>query len=283
MVGSSATFSSFRRHQITGSILSDSIGTKETVDTGNLCYAKKKASTDHKDRYLPKDRLVIEYLPLAKSISRRYRETLGEKDAYQIACLGLVHAAGKFHSDRGAFPSYATIWIRSYFQQALIGCLPVHLPASVAKGLPGAESATESSQGLSEMIETYRTVALDTTQDGTEDDETESIHSKERVEPTGLSSSELHEILQDESTNPEAITAWEESKNRLFSALQELPDDQSAVLAQLYGLHGLTPLSQTECAPLFAVSRNTIIDRQARGLQSLRQRLVPFGKADLLP
>jgi RNA polymerase sigma-B factor len=74
------------------------------------------------DEQRRRDEAVLRYLPLARSLARRYRHT-GEpiEDLEQVACIGLVHAIDRFDPARGAaFSSFAVPTIlgelRRYFR-----------------------------------------------------------------------------------------------------------------------------------------------------------------------
>jgi RNA polymerase sigma-B factor len=61
------------------------------------------------DERRTRDDAVMRYLPLARSLARRYRHT-GEpmEDLEQVACIGLLHAIDRFDPTRGAaFTSFA--------------------------------------------------------------------------------------------------------------------------------------------------------------------------------
>lgn len=63
-----------------------------------------------------KNELIQDYIPLAKSICKRY-VGLDYDDRYQQAVLGLTVAAEKFNSDKGNFGSYARVVIKSYLNK----------------------------------------------------------------------------------------------------------------------------------------------------------------------
>ena len=56
-----------------------------------------------------RDRLVRDFLPLARRLAQRYRHTSETmEDLVQVASMGLVLAAERFDSDRGtSFASFA--------------------------------------------------------------------------------------------------------------------------------------------------------------------------------
>jgi RNA polymerase sigma factor (sigma-70 family) len=58
-------------------------------------------------------KLIEDYIPLAKSICKRYAE-LDYDDRFQQAALGLCEAAQKFDPTKGSFGAYARRVIKSY-------------------------------------------------------------------------------------------------------------------------------------------------------------------------
>jgi RNA polymerase sigma-B factor len=69
-----------------------------------------------------RDEAVVRYMPLARSLARRYRHTEEPiEDLEQVACIGLLHAIDRFDPARGAaFSSFAVPTIlgelRRYFR-----------------------------------------------------------------------------------------------------------------------------------------------------------------------
>jgi RNA polymerase sigma factor (sigma-70 family) len=77
--------------------------------------------------------LVLQYLPLAKSMAKNAR-SLPFEDATQEAVMGLIRAAEGYDKGHGtAFSTYAKYWIIDALQRAAIKELPVHVPSGIAK------------------------------------------------------------------------------------------------------------------------------------------------------
>lgn len=68
-----------------------------------------------------KDRIVIEYLPLVRSIAAKYNQLgVPQEDLEQEGMIGLLEAADKFEEDKGAkFSTYATFWIKKRILEAV--------------------------------------------------------------------------------------------------------------------------------------------------------------------
>jgi len=61
-----------------------------------------------------KDKIVVEYLPLVRSIAAKYnRLGVPQDDLEQEGMIGLLEAADKYDENQGAkFSTYATYWIK---------------------------------------------------------------------------------------------------------------------------------------------------------------------------
>jgi len=68
-----------------------------------------------------KDKIVIEYLPLVRSIAAKYNKLgVPHEDLEQEGMIGLLEAADKFDESKGAkFSTYATFWIKKYILKAV--------------------------------------------------------------------------------------------------------------------------------------------------------------------
>jgi len=68
-----------------------------------------------------KDKIVIEYLPLVRSIAAKYNKLgVPQEDLEQEGMIGLLEAADKFDESKGAkFSTYATFWIKKYILKAV--------------------------------------------------------------------------------------------------------------------------------------------------------------------
>lgn len=68
-----------------------------------------------------KDKIVVEYLPLVRSIAAKYNKLgLPQEDLEQEGMIGLLEAADKYEDDKGAkFSTYATYWIKKRILEAV--------------------------------------------------------------------------------------------------------------------------------------------------------------------
>jgi RNA polymerase sigma-B factor len=94
--------------------------------TEALLFARLRASGDAALR----ERLVITYLPLARTIARRYQSPrVPTDDLFQVATIGLMKAIDRYDPDRGvAFSSYAVPTmvgeVQRYFRDHTWGVRP---------------------------------------------------------------------------------------------------------------------------------------------------------------
>src|SRR3989339_2164840 len=85
-------------------------------------------------RFVLGNNLVREYLPLVRSIARRYmKKGLEMPDLMQEGMIGLVEAARRFDPGKGSFANYARYWIRKeILTYVLERTLMVKLPRYIA-------------------------------------------------------------------------------------------------------------------------------------------------------
>ena len=68
-----------------------------------------------------KEKIATDYLPLVKSIAKKYTHLgVPTEDLEQEGLIGLLEAADKFRDDKGAkFSTYATFWIKKKMLAAI--------------------------------------------------------------------------------------------------------------------------------------------------------------------
>ena len=229
------------------------------------------------DAQAARDELIAAHLRLVVRIARQYTgRGPSLLDLIQEGNLGLLQAAEHFDQERGVrFATYAVWWIRHTIARAVAeGGHPVHLPDEVrlkVYRLHGARNALLQQLGREP-------------------------HDAELTEATGLSRDEVRELSQylqpvlslnaplDEEETGELVdvvpdpAAELELSAAMHSALaveledllRHLTDEERAVLALRFGLHGQPLHSRQDVARLLPMSSERVQRLEARALRKLR-------------
>ena len=240
--------------------------------------APERASRTTAERWLRRDprsraALVEEYMPLARSLARRYeRSSEPLDDLVQVAALGLVKAVDRFDPERGvAFASFAVPTIlgelRRYFRDS---CWDVHVPRGTQEHVLAIEAAQRrlthersrapSVNELAEYLEldvervlnalqaaqAYMTISLD------------APRSSSAGEDAGTYAESLGELDESYELVDGAAT--------IASALKHLPARERAVLALRFG----EDLTQSEIAERIGVSQMHVSRLLRRAVEQVR-------------
>jgi RNA polymerase sigma-B factor len=217
--------------------------------------------------------LVAEYMPLARSLARRYeRSSEPLEDLVQVASLGLVKAVDRFDPSRGvAFASFAVPTIlgelRRYFRDC---CWDVHVPRGTQENVLAIEAAQRrmmldkgrapSVNELAEYLEldvervldalraaqAYGTISLDAP----------------RSSGAGEDGGTYAESLGDIDERYELV----DGAATVASALRHIPQRERTVLALRFG----QDLTQSEIAERIGVSQMHVSRLLRRALEQLR-------------
>lgn len=95
-----------------------SFSQQKTISEEYLDLFKQAQSGDKSAR----DRIILDYYPLAKSIADKYIDNgVPLDDLIQEGFTGIIHALNKYNCESGvAFGSYARFYVEKYIKQALI-------------------------------------------------------------------------------------------------------------------------------------------------------------------
>jgi RNA polymerase sigma-B factor len=238
-----------------------------------------KASVSRTRQWRPSDPriragLVEEYMPLARSLARRYeRSSEPLDDLVQVAALGLVKAVDRFDIDRGvAFASFAVPTIlgelRRYFRDC---CWDVHVPRGTQEHVLAIEAAQRRltvdqgrSPSVAELAE-YLELGFEQVLDALQAAQAYGTISLDAPRGTGANEDaggSYAESLGDIDERYEIV----DGAATIASALKHIPERERTVLA----LRFIEDLTQSEIAERIGVSQMHVSRLLRRALEQLR-------------
>lgn len=260
------------------------------MSTRSVDARRAKASVSKPRPWRPSDpriraALVQEYMPLARSLARRYeRSSEPLEDLVQVAALGLVKAVDRFDPDRGvAFASFAVPTIlgelRRYFRDC---CWDVHVPRGTQEHVLAIEAAQRQltldqgrSPSVAELAE-YLELGLEQVLDALQAAQAYGTISLDAPRSTGANedAGSYAESLGDIDERYELV----DGAATIASALKHIPERERTVLA----LRFIEDLTQSEIAERIGVSQMHVSRLLRRALEQLRI-LVRAEDADAAP
>ena len=217
--------------------------------------------------------MVAEYMPLARSLARRYeRSSEPLDDLVQVASLGLVKAVDRFDPERGvAFASFAVPTIlgelRRYFRDC---CWDVHVPRGTQENVLAIEAAQRrltltrsrgpSVNELAEYLELDPERVLDALQ-AAHAYGTLSLDAP-RTSVAGDDAGTYAETLGDIDERYELV----DGAATIASALTHIPERERVALALRFG----EDLTQSEIAERVGVSQMHVSRLLRRAIEQLR-------------
>jgi RNA polymerase primary sigma factor len=195
-----------------------------------------------------RQRLIQSNLRFVIMVAKQYRNRgVPMEDLINEGNIGLIHAAGRFDSDRGIrFVSYAVCWIRQAILKAIRenGGM-IRVPRSRAGELPGTtELRAQAAQ---------RTLSLDSP-----------VTDRENSDPLGAR-------LEDTGTpRPEVVLAGVAVREQIGSLLAGLPDREACILQDRFGLAGRTRTSLREAGRKHGLSTERVRQIEKKALRRIR-------------
>jgi RNA polymerase sigma-B factor len=232
-----------------------------------------------------RDELVERFLPLARSLARRYlRSSEPQDDLVQVASLGLVKAVERFEPGRGiAFPAFAVPTIlgelKRYFRDA---GWAVHVPRSAqerAGKISNAQAELTARNGRSPTVrELSRHVGL------SEEEVLDGLQAAEAYDATSLEAPQASEdggstsYLDSIGADDERIERADEAVT-VLTAVKGLPPREREIIY----LRFVEDLTQTEIAERIGISQMQISRVLRSSVRRLRELTDDSGEADEEP
>jgi RNA polymerase sigma-B factor len=230
-------------------------------------------SWQHDGDVAARDALVERFMPLARSLARRYdRSSEPFDDLLQVACLGLVKAVDRFDVERGhAFASFAVPTIlgelKRYFRDS---GWTVHVPRGPQELALKVEEAQQRltlrsgrAPTVSEIAE-YLEITIEDVLGALQAAQAYDALSLDAPRPLRDGDSETYgESLGEEDDRFELV----EADVTVAEALRHLPDRERRVLQ----LRFVEDLTQTEIAKRVGVSQMQVSRLLRRALERLRE------------
>ena len=217
--------------------------------------------------------MVLTNMGLVFHFARRYTERGVElADLVQEGVFGLMRAVERFDPDRGVqFSTYASWWITKSLQHAVTTCgRTIHLPEAIEEGrrrLGGANDELASSLGRAPTTQELEAFT------GVGHERRRRLESAARVtmsldQPTADGSAET---LGDELVTDERTGAFDAIEQRLTlgAALDELRDEERAVLCLRFGLDDHEPTPVAGVAERLGIDQRRVQRLQAAALRRL--------------
>ena len=223
-----------------------------------------------------KRRLIESNLRLVMSITRNYTKAgVPLLDLIQEGNLGLIRAVEKFDYRMGyKLSTYATWWIRQAVTRALADQgrtirLPVHVAEQVRRVMrarrilsqklnrePTLPEIAEESRLTEERIKELLNLVEDPISLET---------------PVGDGESLYGDLIEDENTDqPEKVTAENRRSVELAEALQQLKPRMRHVLSRRFGLENGIPQTLEEVGQDLGITRERVRQLESRALRELR-------------
>jgi len=228
------------------------------------------------------DELVRRNLRFVVSVAKQYESSnIALEDLVNEGNIGLIMAAQQYKTSTGfKFITYAVFWIRKMIMEYLAknGRI-VRLPANKISGLSKLnqhvselEQKLGRSVDLSEVIEEYGTKFSKEEISELENISTLSFESLDAAMDNSEGGNSLYDVIENENAKPtDYLIITEDVKKRIRNALTILKPRDRAIMVDLFGLDGGTPMNLKEVGEKVGLTREMVRQIRERSLKKLKE------------
>lgn len=225
--------------------------------------------------------LVKRNLRFVVSVAKQYETSNAPlEDLINEGNIGLIMAAQQYKTDTGfKFITYAVFWIRKMIMEYLAkNSRIVRLPSNKISGLSKLnqeisklEQKLGRSVDLSEVIEEYGTKFSKEEISELENIAMLSFESLDSTVNESEGSCSLYEIMVNKNVNPtDHLVNNSDIKKQIENILTTLKPRDKAIIIDLFGLNGNTPMSLKEVGDKVGLTREMVRQIKIKSLNKLK-------------